>query len=179
MRTFIGIEIPFEAKRKIFEVEKKIFKSKRIKGVEINNLHITLVFLGETDENLLDELKKSLFSVANKAKPFMASIGDVDGFPEINHARIVYLSIEKGNLEIVRLFKSIEKSIGDKFKKENREYIPHITIGRVKKGRLNVKGVKFSYPPFSVDHFTLFKSELRREGPEYTVIQRFKLGGTG
>lgn len=176
MRTFIGIEIPFEAKRKIFEVEKKIFKGKRIKGVEINNLHITLFFLGEVNENALDEIKNALHTAAKKSKPFMASIGDVDGFPETNHARIVYLSIEKGKLEIKKLFKNIEASLGDKFKGEEREYIPHITIGRVKKGRLNVKGVKFSYPPFSIDHFTLFKSELRKQGPEYTVIQRFKIG---
>jgi len=179
MRTFIGIEIPFEAKRKILEVEKKIFKDKGVKEVPMNNLHITLFFLGEVDEKLLDELKGALLSVAKKTKPFMASIGDVAGFPETNHARIAYLSIKRGKIEIVRLFKDIEKSIGDKFNKENREYIPHITIGRVKKGKVNMKGIKFSYPPFSVDHFILFKSELRRgTAPEYTVIQKFKLGGT-
>ncbi len=177
MRTFIGIEIPFEAKRKIFEMEKEILKSKAVKKVELNNLHITLKFLGEVNERKIEELKSILFSAAENSHPFMASIGDAYGFPETNHARIVYLSIEKGKADIIRLFKSIEKSIGSEFKKEDREYIPHITIGRVKKGRMNMKGIRFSYPPFSVDHFTLFKSELKRTGPEYIIIQRFKLGG--
>jgi len=177
MRTFIGIEIPFEGKKKIFEMEKEILKSKAAKKVELNNLHITLRFLGEVAERKIEGLKSMLFSVAEGYHPFMASIGDVYGFPETNHARIAYLSIEKGKADIIRLFKNIEKLISSEFKKEDREYIPHITIGRVKKGKMNVKGIRFSYPPFSVDHFTLFKSELRKTGPEYTVIQKFKLGG--
>jgi len=176
MRTFIGIEIPFEAKRRIYDFEQKILKGQKIKMVELNNLHITLRFLGEVQEKDIEQLKKSLLS-AVKQQPFMVSIKNVDGFPDTNQARTIYLSIDKGKEEIVRLYKEIENAIGSQWRKEKKEYIPHITIARVRKGRINIRGKKFSYPPFSIEHFTLFKSELKKTGPEYTIIQRFKLRG--
>jgi len=72
------------------------------------------------------------------------------------------------------LYKNIEKRIIQfGFKKEEKDFTPHVTIGRVKKGLLKFPNIDFFYPPFLARKITLFESILTPSGPIYKILYSF------
>lgn len=172
MRLFTGIELPESTRNSISEITKKIKSSARIKWVEKENLHITLKFFGEVANH------KELIAALNKAsddfKPFDISLEGVGAFPSPERVRVIWVGIKSGYNKIQRIFERIEEEtekIG--FEKEKREFTPHITIGRVKKGKFKLPDITYNYPPFKVKNVILYKSTLTPEGPIYEVIEKF------
>ncbi|MEO0294081.1 MAG: RNA 2',3'-cyclic phosphodiesterase [candidate division WOR-3 bacterium] len=174
---FIGIEIPQEAKDLISNLCKKLPPFSFIKWVEKENLHITLRFLGETDKRTLIEEKMK--EVGGKFTPFKVSLKGVGAFPSLKRASVIWVGIEEGKNFLKGLYLTLEDKIVQLgFKKEEREFTPHITLGRVKRGKYSLpEGIDFSFGAFPVDKITLFKSTLRKEGPIYEVLAKFPLIG--
>ncbi|MGC9079293.1 MAG: RNA 2',3'-cyclic phosphodiesterase [Nanopusillaceae archaeon] len=175
MRIFIAIDFPDEVKRRIIEVAKKV-RSIDGKRVEEENLHITLKFIGEIDDNIVNEIKEELkFVNYNK---FYIKISGVGLFGN----RVLWLGISRGYQDIVNLHNIIEEKLL-KFKIERDfNFHPHITLYRIKQ-IINKKDFedslkeieKFSLDNILVDKFYLKQSILRWEGPIYRNIAEYKL----
>ncbi|ENN95755.1 2'-5' RNA ligase [Methanocaldococcus villosus KIN24-T80] len=173
MRLFLAIDIPKDIKNKIYEFQKS-FKIKGIKLVEKENLHITVKFLGEVDENLLNKILDLDLSI----EPIRIKLKNLGVFPNENFIRVIWVGVEGD--KIIDLFKDIDKKLSTLgFKKENN-YIPHLTIGRVKfienkkllKDRIReFKNVEFG--SFTAEKIKLYKSTLTREGPIYEIIKEW------
>ncbi len=172
MRIFISIEIPKGIKKKIVEIQKNLpeFFGKKI---EIENLHLTLKFLGEIDEHIVEKVRSGLKEV--KMKKFESEIDSIGVFSE-QFVRIVWLHLAGCE----ELQKEIDKILGDLFDKENR-FMSHLTIARVKniknrEGFLKKLGeIKTPKIKFIVKEFYLMKSELSEEGPKYSIIEKYNL----
>ncbi len=181
IRTFISINID-EALKK--EINNLITDLKRhsfdVKWVPVENLHITLKFLGHISEETVERVKDSLYNIAPLFRPFRLRFNGMGFFPDMKRPRVIWIDIsDKDNL------KSLNKEIEERLtmiglKKEDREFSPHLTIGRVRSlkdrekliGLIeNIKDREFGI--IDVDRVFLMKSELRPGGAQYSVIAEF------
>lgn len=126
MRLFIAINFHDKVKSEIFEYVKKL-KTQSLKGTftSINNIHLSLVFIGESKRidsiiKIISELKTKKFTIMlDRCSSFKGSSKD-----------IYWIGIKENHV-LNKLYTELtEKLIREDFKIENRVYIPHITIGR-------------------------------------------------
>jgi 2'-5' RNA ligase len=145
--------------------------------VEKENLHITLRFFGETDK--LTPIKEKLSELEGELTPFQVSLKGIGAFPSAQRAMVLWVGIEEGQNNLKELYSSIEnKIIPLGFKEENRGFTPHITFGRIKKGKYSLpENLDLSFDSFQVNEITLFKSTLTPKGPIYEIVFKVPLGG--
>lgn len=180
-RGFIAIDI--ESFPKLVQLENEIKNSgANIKLVEPENVHITLKFLGETDEALVDRILDIMKSAVEEMKPFDIKFKGSGVFPNQNYIKVMWIGIE--NIEqISKIAKKIDEQTSKLgFEKEKRGFSAHLTIARVKsainKDKLlqiieKYKDVEFGI--FNVNQITLKKSELTPKGPIYTNLKEVKI----
>jgi len=171
IRSFISIKIPKEVKEKVKEVQEKLPEFIG-KTTEINNIHLTLKFLGEIDEKKFERIKERLRSI--KFNKFMIDVGDIGVFSE-KFIRIVWLHLT--NCE--KLQKEVDEKLKEIFDKEER-FMSHLTIARVKscdkeKFLEELRNIEVPKIKFEVEKFYLMKSELSSEGPKYKIIEEYDL----
>lgn len=172
MRTFISIDLPEEVKNEIRKIQDKLpeFFGKK---TEVENLHLTLKFLGEIDEEKIEKIKKRLREI--NFKEFKVEIKEIGVFSE-KFIRIVWLHLD--NCE--GLQKKVDESLADLFEREKR-FMSHLTIARVKKiedrkGFLKkLKEIKIFNVEFVADNFKLKESILTYDGPRYRIIEEYRL----
>ena len=129
-------------------------------------------FLGEVSEEQMKIVEEKLRKI--KIKKFNAKISDAGIFTE-TFVRIIWIKIE--NCE--ELQKEIDEILSGLFEREKR-FMSHLTIARVKfckdKKKLieDVEKLKLN-EEFSVNEFELMKSDLKREGPVYEVLEKYSL----
>ena len=171
MRCFLAIELDNNIKEKLEEL-KSNFKMNGIKLVEKDNLHITVKFLGDIDEEIVEKIKNLDLSI----KPVKSDVKYMGVFPNENYIRIIWV----GATKLIPIFKEIDKKLSEMGFKKEKDYIPHITIGRVKftkdKKLLKSKIDKYKnveLGTLEVKNIVLMKSELTKEGPIYEVIKRW------
>lgn len=178
---FIAIDIG--EREEIVSMEKKLEKIQgKMKIVEPRNIHLTLKFLGETDEELIPEIKKVMESSVNDTSPFSCELNGIGAFPSMEYVRVIWIGL-KDNGETTTIATRLENGLEPYgFKKERRGFTPHITIARVKNVREKQEMKKFlqeysntSFGTVDVNAILLKKSELRREGPIYETLAEVKL----
>ncbi len=172
MRVFISIDMPETVKREIKKIQEKLpeFYGKK---TEIENLHLTFKFLGEIDENKVEEIKRKLKEI--KFNKFEAEINSIGVFSE-KFIRIIWLHLT--NCEDLQ--KEIDEKLRDLFEKEKR-FMSHLTIARVKSIRdkrkflEEINKIKTSKIKFLVESFKLKESTLTEKGPIYNIIEEYNL----
>ncbi len=174
IRCFIAIEFSREVINEIKEIQNKIKRKFIFNGkfTELENLHLTLKFLGEINEDKIDGIKKQLNEI--KMNEFEASIGEIGVFSR-KAPRILWIKLIGADI----LQKEIDECLKYYFEKEHR-FMGHITIARIKYVKekkefneylRNLKG----HGSFKVSKFIFKKSVLSTEGPEYSDIQYYPL----
>jgi len=181
-RIFIALDLPREVINEIKRVQEIINKKKLFDGklVEPENLHLTLKFLGEINEDKIEEVKKRLRKI--RFEGFESNLGEGGVFSSKykSYARVIWIKLE-GKC-VWELQKKIDEALDSLFEKEHR-FMGHITLARIKrvydrKGFLDyVCGVKVKKIKFKVDKFFLKKSERFPEGPVYEDLEEYKLSG--
>jgi len=136
-----------------------------------------LKFLGETDKKT--EIEKRIKEIENSFSPFNVSLKEIGGFPSPEKARILWVGIEEGINNLIELFEAIDNKTAELgFEKETRNFTPHITFARVKKGKYSLpENIEFSFDPFPVNGITLFKSTLTPKGAIYETVSTIPLRG--
>ena len=175
-RAFIAINLPEKVKRTIFEAISE-WQNLPIKWTEEQNLHLTLVFLGNiTDDEILTIGGKITEAAANTESfslHFNKFIYGPKDFTETNVPRMIWLEGEESE-ELMRLYNNLEKTLG--IEEDRRRLRPHITIGRIKStNRAKIselpreldKKIEITVPVSSIE---LMESELKPGGPKYTVL---------
>jgi RNA 2',3'-cyclic 3'-phosphodiesterase len=185
IRCFLAIELPEAIRRKIEEVQKELKLSHAdVRWVNPQNIHLTLKFFGNIDESRIDPIGKSLEGLIQTTPSFSLSIRGMGSFPHLKKPRVIWMGLNEGKEVLVALQKRVDeglKKIG--FEPEERDFHPHLTLGRAKsdRGRDELIGRMEKYQEeefgnFRAERFVLFKSELRPSGPIYTRLRELKLG---
>lgn len=130
MRVFYAIEFDEETKEFLDTIKNKV-KEKSVKGkfTSMNNFHLTLKFIGEVKNEKLSTLKKCADTIAENTKPFYINFEELSEFTRGDKC-IPWIGIRK-SMELTSLHESLDDKLEQEgFKKEERIYKPHITLGR-------------------------------------------------
>jgi 2'-5' RNA ligase len=167
VRCFIAI-YPVKSER-VYEMQEKIGKLIEGKGVEKENMHITLSFLGEKVEEEIKEIKKRLKEVAGLCYKRIATLTKIKFIPNEKFFRVI--AIDVAGLD--DLSEMIEKKVGGNVKP------PHLTLFRVKNVKNREELLEFKKVEINenvpVERICLMKSTLTHKGPIYEVIDSFEL----
>ena len=153
----------------------------RIKWVSANNCHITLKFLGDVDESLIEPMADTLNATVSTFEPLTLSLSHPGVFPNRIRPRVLWLGVKGQTKELGRLQRGIEDGLQKfGFKREERSFVPHITVARVKSlssQRDLDTFLKTKVPPtnFKVTEVSLMKSVLTPNGPIYSRLKGFSL----
>ncbi len=183
IRCFIAIDIPDSIKKDISDLIEFLKKHDAdIKWVSADNLHITLKFLGNTPEKLIADIRDKISMMVKSYRPFYIKIKGTGVFPSSKYPRICWIGIEYPDI-FIKLQKDIDKLMKQfGFKEDDRDFRPHLTIGRIrsKRGILNIvkeldNNISKEFGNVSVDTIKIMKSVLKPTGPEYSCLYEIKI----
>lgn len=184
MRTFISIELPEEIKENIEAVVSKMrLMLTPIKWVEKKNLHVTVKFLGWVEDPKVEDLTRCVSECVKGYGKIDVAFKGLGVFPDARHPRVVWVDMPKGCDKVKALADKVECAVADRgYRKEERDFTPHLTIGRIKEkldvealGKFIAENENTEFGGFTVDHISLMKSTLRRTGPIYEEMEQIKL----
>ncbi|MEM0465907.1 MAG: RNA 2',3'-cyclic phosphodiesterase [Candidatus Pacearchaeota archaeon] len=176
-RTFISLGLSNEAINEIKRIQDLLMDKNLFSGkfTGLENLHLTLKFLGEISEEKICEVRKILEKI--RMKKFFAKFSDIGVFsPEF--IRILWIKLDgEGVFDLQEI---IDQKLSDLFEPENR-FMSHITIARIKniKDRKKffeyINSIKVNEINFEINCFYLMSSNLTSKGPIYTVLNKYNL----
>lgn len=180
-RIFLGIPVSEELRVIIISLQKELSSiNAGIKLVEPANLHFTLKFFGEMDDQKIFEIKKSLSQI-NFGKNFSVKIFGIGCFPDETRINVIWLGLKDGKY-LKDLQQKIDTALNGLFPAE-KDFVSHLTLARVKfvndKSAMKQFLEKHKDQDFgnaSVDKIVLYQSVLGQEGPVYTELAEWGLG---
>jgi 2'-5' RNA ligase len=154
-----------------------------IRTVRPEQLHLTLRFLGDTEEGLVDGIREVMEGAVEAVGPFSVSFEGVGAFPNPRRARVVWIGL-KGAEPLVDMARTIEGGVvGLGFKPEKRGFRPHATIARVKRLRRHERLASLldrwsdaEFGRMEVRSIELMRSQLTPQGAIYTKVLSTPLG---
>ena len=184
IRSFIAFKLPEKTIASIRDVQENL-KSYgfNIRWVQPQNIHLTLKFLGATSSIHTDKIKDAMVQSASDAGSIWLEAKGVGLFPDIRRPRVLWVGIAGQTDPLYSLQKRLEEALSIiGFAKEKRLYRGHLTVGRVK-GKIVTKKLQdamdlfkdFRSQPFTLSELSLFKSDLKSTGAEYTELMRVSM----
>lgn len=187
LRTFIALDLGQPIRERLTALQEQIARSgATVKWVEADNLHVTLLFLGEVDQRDVIDVCRAVAKVAEGFKPFALRVEKTGAFPNLRRPRIVWVGVGQGSREVCALHDALEKPLLELgcYRREERQYTPHITLGRIRTEKpapaLETalrKQEAWQAGETRIDEVQVMASELTPSGPVYTVLSRAKLAG--
>lgn len=175
MRTFVSVDVSI--KDIINELQNKIameeeWRTAQVRPVERQNLHFTLVFLGEISSATTDILKAQLSSL--EFQPFSVTYKGLGVFPNSANPRIVWMGTDiEGGEKLMNLYQKVTACIRDAGLTPDKPFIPHVTLFRIKyrgpkmfKMLARYKDLKFGSD--FIDRLHLKRSQLTQCGSIYS-----------
>lgn len=186
MRLFVAIEVPEPPRR---ELRRRLDglrdRLPRARWVDPENLHLSLLFLGETPEAAVPALAVKLREAFGRYPPLELRLSSGGTFPPGRPARVAWVGVDAPE-ELMTLQEDVTRaavySLG--FEPEKRAYHPHVTLARcqdpwrreaIDKLRSGLTGP--IGPPFVADQGVLFESKLSPKGSRYRAVETFPLAG--
>lgn len=169
MRLFVSIDIPAEIKQNLTSIYAELNHA-GAKTTPFEQLHVTLCFIGEVQENQLAGIIDKLSQVSFTG--FQITVSGLGGFPSLEKPRIVWLGLQSN--ELTQISQDIHKSLGIT---QEREFHPHVTIARISKPTSLIGLKKYQrsvFGAFKVDGFDLKQSILTNKESTHSVKKTFK-----
>jgi 2'-5' RNA ligase len=186
IRTFIAIDVGKPIRDRIIALQETLARSgAQVKWVEPENLHLTLLFLGEVDERDVPPVCQAVSDAAAKQSAFTMTVESAGCFPNPRRPRVLWVGISAGSQEVCALHDALEQPLLDLgcYRREDRKYTPHITLGRIRTdpgsdqlAAALAKQAAWKGGDTTIREVHVMSSELSSEGPLYTVLSRAKLG---
>ncbi len=176
MRTFVAAEI---TDQDILNSIKNLQSNLGIvaRPVELQNMHFTLLFLGEISEDMVQIVQNELRNI--QFESFDISFEGIGAFPKPKFPRVVWVGVKNGAEELVKLAKNVEEKLSPLGFKSDKEFKPQITIFRIKNKIGDItnelekhSGERFGSQKISAIKFK--KSILTPSGPIYSDLQEIK-----
>ncbi len=185
IRSFFAIDLPDSFEEEIRRLQDRLKKTGAdVKWVRPESVHLTLKFLGNVAEDMVDPLAKAAGREASGHPEMHLSVSGVGVFPSRRKARVVWLGLGGDLAGLERLQKDLETATAAfGFAPEKRSFKPHLTMGRVRSGlkRAELIAELDSVQPrpleFTARTLILFKSDLKPSGAVYTALKQLPLAG--
>ena len=188
-RVFVAINLQDKIKNKLSEFQKNIeseFEFCPIKWAKKDSFHITLLFLGSVKSEQIPEVIKIVKRIALQNPVFSMNLNKICYAPiGVIPPKMIWIKSKK-NEQAVKIKKEMEKEFLNlnisSFRAENRNFIPHITLGRIK--QWDWRGLDQDEKPkiendislnFQIKSIDVMESRLKRSGAEHTILQTCEL----
>jgi 2'-5' RNA ligase len=184
-RSFIAIEIPKKTKRELIALARSLRKGGiRASWLREPALHLSLRFLGDITTDERAAIESGLDEVCARTAPFALMVEGVGVFPNPRAPRVLWAGVSGDVDALQSLAEAVEdlaRSAG--LEPVRKRFNPHITLARFRNPIANeaLNDVLHEHAAFDggaipVDRVSLFKSELRPEGANHTILRSFSLG---
>ncbi|MBD3223628.1 MAG: RNA 2',3'-cyclic phosphodiesterase [Caldithrix sp.] len=182
IRCFLAINLPEKLKQSIAEYQQELKRlAPKVKWVKPQSIHITVKFLGNQPESVVDKVIANLHSLGDHARRFQLNIAGFGAFPSRNKPRVLWIGGSgQPHEHLYDMYRWIEEHLQPLgFEKEKKRFSPHLTLGRVKFPQ-NLDDLwafvqENPFPPYSfeVQRVELMRSQLKPDGARYSVLHRF------
>jgi len=186
MRTFIAIGIDDAVRSRLAALQDDLrAASPRLRWTHPEQMHLTLKFLGDTDDEQVALIRDKLASLATVTTPFSLNIDETGVFPPSGAPRVVWVGVKDTAGDLRRCRDSVEQAIAPLgFPAEDRPFHPHLTLARCRDprdGRAIREALQqntgFDAGVTTVRQLVFFQSILVARGPIYTAISTHDLRG--
>jgi len=183
-RLFAAVKIePSEGFLNIYGQIKRRLGNERITWVNVNNMHLTVKFFGDTYVHQIPAIDQCLKEATETINNFELRIRNTGIFGSRYQPRVIWFGIETGN-SLQELFLKVNAQLEKiSIYPDRQNFVPHLTIGRIKeiRDKNTFQNVVDEFREHDsgaqqIDEFILYESILRREGPLYIPVQRYGLG---
>ncbi|MDS0297353.1 RNA 2',3'-cyclic phosphodiesterase [Halogeometricum sp. S1BR25-6] len=186
MRLFLSIDLPDSLTESVASAQQRFAGAEGLRFVAPEQVHVTLKFLGETDEDRLPDVEAAVEdAIADSGvEAFDATVGGFGVFPSLDYISVVWAGVREGAgaAEMTALAEAIDReTAASGFGSEDREFTPHVTLARMDdaRGKDLVQRVVREEDPdvgtFPVREVHLKESVLTDGGPRYETLRRFAL----
>jgi 2'-5' RNA ligase len=189
IRSFIAIELSEEAKEGLARLRKELERDehKFVKWVDPGGIHLTLKFLGNIPSKRVTEITEAIKEAARGISPFHLEISGLGAFPSLRQARVLWVGIGGEVDKLSRLQQNIDSTLAALgFAKEERPFVPHLTLARIRQGASPPERRSFGELvgsttfedkyPVEVEAVRLMRSQLTPAGAIYTCLSAVGLG---
>jgi len=186
VRSFIALEIPAALRSALAAAEARLARTEAdVKWVEVDNLHLTLKFLGDVAPERLPQLQESLSELVTTRRPFELSVAGLGAFPSLAEPNVIWAGLANGASECTALWRAVEEACARLgYPRERKPFTPHLTLGRRRSG-YNLSALSHAlrtdadttFGVAMIDGMTLYRSDLRPSGPVYTKLGEYRFGG--
>jgi len=188
MRAFIALELSPQLREGLDSLMRDLKGPRGIKGrwVPWENIHLTLRFLGEVDEEQVEAIGELLERVAAASRPFSLSLEGLGAFPSSFRPRVLWVGVKKGLEVLEKMYNQLEEGL---FKlgvpPNDKAFKPHLTLARFKNPDLEVRRrvhaacKDMENRPFGemeVKAIVLYESILSPQGARYRKVKEAFLG---
>jgi len=187
IRTFIAVDLAAGVKSRLAGLQDQLGRSAAgVKWTRTENMHLTLLFLGEVEQLEVVSICRLVQQRARKHAPFVLEAAGLGAFPNPRRPKILWVGLTEGVAELRALHADLEEGLLDLgcYRREDREYTPHLTLGRLSHddreeewGTILAKHADWQGGSSPVDEVLVMASEMRKNGPEYSVLGRGPLAG--
>lgn len=155
-----------------------------VRWTPVENIHLTLRFIGETDDAKRDRFAEALTRV--RVEPFILPVGGVGLFPSRGPAKVLWAGVGRGHTRLFQLRKQVDEALlAVDTGLAMPGFHPHFTLGRLDEShepkavaRFLERHQAYEAPPFRVAEFHLMARELAAgRTPVYRVVRTFPLDG--
>lgn len=186
IRTFIAVDLAAGIKDRVVGLQEELGRSgASVKWVPRQNLHLTLLFLGDVEELDVVKICRTVQARSRKHAPFTVEAAGLGAFPNTRRPKILWVGLTQGVDELRALHADLEEGLLELgcYRREERGYTPHLTLGRLSQedraepwAPVLAKYADWPGGSSPVDEVLVMSSEMRRDGPEYAVMGRAALG---
>ena len=184
-RLFVAVPISPYVQALIAEIQSELAgQLLPFRWVDPSLTHITLKFLGDTNPRRIRDLAGKLDWAAGRTEALQLKTSVVGAFPNSRRPRVAWLGLEGDTLELEALADDVDEVAAELgYERERRRFRPHITVGRLRRGydppeefELVARELVLPEQRLTIDRIQLFRSVLLPNGPEYAVIDEWRLG---
>jgi len=184
MRLFVGIRLSEDLKAALAEFAQMVrARIPHARTVATESLHLTLKFLGETEEKVVPGIEAALSGIARTCEIFEIRIEGAGHFPPGGRPRVVWAGVEPSHM-VFTLHRKIDGSLEDAGFLSDTRFSGHVTVARLPDGaalscldEIERQCAGRVWGTMDVNAIELIRSNLKPGGPEYITVKRFLLGG--
>lgn len=184
IRAFIAIEINAPIRAALAAMQANLQKTgARVSWVKPQNIHCTLVFLGDIFQSAAEVLPGILSKALAGIEAFDIGVEGLGFFGTGHSPRIVWAGMA-GNLAALSKLQQLTCAAVEAsgLSPDKKPFKPHLTIGRVRSNRnaaalVNAieKNGKINFGTIRVQRIVLMRSNLTPAGPEYVMLSSISL----
>jgi 2'-5' RNA ligase len=190
MRLFVALEMPPSVTAAAQEVQRQLKRAgAEVRWVRPENLHLTLKFLGEVEPAQAGEVGAAVAGACAGCPPLALTAQGCGAFPSPQRPQVIWLGLVGEVERLARLAADLEAAcqpLG--FAPEERAFRPHLTLGRLRRGRPGDKGpgtrpltqalvhlAAWRGPAFRAQRVACMQSTLTPQGPIYKPLREVTL----